>query len=428
MNSSRRTFIKQIAGGTAGAIALPAILPASPKLVSLSPQHVVQPDDEEFWGNVREQFPLNRERVYFNTGTIGPSPFPVQKAVQDSTEDLDRRGEYGGWEAARPKLASFVNVEESEISLTHNTTEGVNIIAWGLPLKRGDEVILTTHEHVGNALPWIARAKLDGIIIKTLSPAPTANENLNRHNDLISPKTRVIAIPHITCTVGQVFPVKEIATLAHDKDLWVFFDGAQAPGMLPVDLREIGCDFYAASCHKWMCAPRGTGFLYVKKEMLDVVQARFVGGNTDIGWDLTVTPHEFKGFVPTAHRYDYGTQSAPLFIGVAAAVDFLSAIGIKNISSYGSSLAATLQQKLIQLGENVEMLTPTEECSRGAMIGFRLKTMANDKFGELASKKGFRIRLVPESHLNSIRISTHLYNTLEEVERFVEVVKEAVED
>jgi L-cysteine/cystine lyase len=196
--------------------------------------------------------------------------------------------------------------------------------------------------------------------------------------------------------------------------------------MFPVDLRDIDCDFYASSCHKWMCAPRGTGVLYVKKGLLDTVQTRFVGGYTDLGWDLTVEPPEFKGYVPTAHRYDYGTQSAPLFIGVAAAVDFLTGIGMEHIGRHGTGLATILQQQLILLGENVEMLTPTEERSRGSMIGFRLKTMPNDKFGELASKNGFRIRLVPESHLNSIRISTHMYNNEEEVSRFVEVVKNAI--
>ncbi len=425
MKTSRRTFVKNITGGVAGAIAIPSLLtPAT--LPQILQSQTLSPNDPGFWKNVRDQFPLSHERVYFNTGTIGPSPFPVQTALINSIEDLDKRGEYGGWEEARPKLAHFLNVDKDEISLTHNTTEAINILVWGLPLKQGDEVILTTHEHVGNALPWINRAKLDGIVLKTFSPAPTAEENLDRINDLITPKTRVIAIPHITCTIGQVFPVKEIAALGHSKGLWVFFDGAQAPGMFPVDLKDIGCDFYAASCHKWMCAPRGTGVLYVKKEMLEVVQTRFVGGYTDIGWDLTVDPHEFKGYVPTAHRYDYGTQSAPTFIGVAAAVDFLNGIGMEVIGRHGMLLATSLQEQLIQLGENVEMLTPTEAQSRGSIIGFRLKNLPNDKFGELASKNGFRIRLVPESHLNSVRISTHMYNNEEEVSRFIEVVKEAI--
>ena len=261
-------------------------------------------------------------------------------------------------------------------------------------------------------------------MIKILKPGITADENLNRINDLITANTRVIAIPHITCTIGQVFPVREISTLGHDKGLWVFFDGAHGPGMTMLDLKDIGCDFYAACGHKWMCGPRGTGFLYVRKEMLDVLQARWIGANSDAGWDLTVDPHEFKGYVPTAHRYDFGTQSAPIYIGLGAAVDFLYHIGMENIVRRGNALASHLQKELLKLDDKVEMLTPTEDASRGSIVGFRLKNMPFDKFGEHATKKGFRIRLVPESHLNSIRISTHLYNNFDEVNKFVEAVRE----
>jgi L-cysteine/cystine lyase len=186
----------------------------------------------------------------------------------------------------------------------------------------------------------------------------------------------------------------------------------------------MGCDFYASCGHKWMCGPKGTGFLYVRKDLLDTVQARWVGGYSDTGWDLTVSPPEFKGYVPSAHRYDFGTQNAALSIGLAAAVDFLHHIGMENIVRRGNALAARLQRGLLELGDRVEMLTPTEERSRGFVIGFRLKKIAYDAFGAHAAKKGFRIRLVPESHLNSIRVSTHLYNNPREVDAFLDAVRE----
>ncbi len=416
--------MKTLSGGVAGAISLAAFTDSSAARPIRVMGERITADDELFWKVVRDQFPLTRDRVYFNNGTMGPSPFPVVQALRKGLENIDVSGEYGGWEVARPKLATFVNVAEEEISLTHNVTEGINVIAGGLPLKRGDEVIMTTHEHVGNALPWLNRMRLDGIVIKTLKPAPTSAENLNRINDLITRRTRVIAIPHITCTTGQVFPVKEIATLGHDKRLWVFFDGAHGPGMTMLDLKDIDCDFYATCGHKWMCGPKGTGFLYVKKEMLDIVQARWVGGYSDTGWDLTVDPPEFKGYVPDAHRYDFATQNAAIYIGLAASVDFLYNIGMENIVRRGNLLAGILQAELLKLGDKVEMLTPTEEASRGFVVGFRLKNIAFDKFGEHATKKGFRIRLVPESHLNSVRVSTHMYNSPEEVRNFIEAVKE----
>jgi selenocysteine lyase/cysteine desulfurase len=424
MGSSRRHFIRQISGGLVGTWALVALPETSRARYIIAGDDNIQANDENFWAIVRDQFPLTHDRVYFNNGTMGPSPYPVLEAVKKSLENIDISGEYSGWEVARPKLAKFVNVDETEISLTHNVTEGINIIAGGLPLQRGDEVIMTTHEHVGNALPWLNRMRLDGIVIKTLKPAPTAVENLNRINDLINKNTRAIAIPHINCTVGQVFPVKEIAKLGHDKGLWVFFDGAHGPGTTMLDLKDIGCDFYASCGHKWMCGPKGTGFLYVRKEMLDVIQAHWVGGYSDAGWDITTDPPEFKGYVPTAHRYDFATQNAAIYIGLAAAVDFLYHIGMTNIVHRGKSLANLLQSELLKLGDKIEMLTPTEEQSKGFVIGFRLKNIAYDKFGEHATKRGFRIRLVPESHLNSVRVSTHFYNNPDEVMKFVDIVKE----
>jgi cysteine desulfurase/selenocysteine lyase len=424
VNTTRRNFIRQVTGGIIGTWALVTVPEESRARYVLANNELVGSDDEPFWQLVRDQFPLTHDRVYLNNGTMGPSPYVVLETVKSKLTDIDTSGEYGGWEVARPRLAKFVNVDETEIALTHNVTEGINIVAWGLPLHRGDEVILTTHEHAGNALPWLNRARLDGIVIKTFAPAPTAEENLNRINDLITATTRAIAIPHITCTVGQVFPVKEIAQLGHDKGLWVFFDGAHGPGMTMLDLKDVGCDFYATCGHKWMCGPKGTGFLYVRNELLDILQARWIGGYSDTGWDVTVDPPEFKGYVPTAHRYDYATQNAAIYTGLGAAIDFLYHVGMENIVRRCSSLATHLQQELLQLGDSVETLTPTEDQSRGFVIGFRLKNMPYDKFGEHATKRGFRIRLVGESHLNSVRVSTHLYNNFDEVNRFIEAVKE----
>jgi cysteine desulfurase/selenocysteine lyase len=423
MITSRRSFIKQVTGGAIGTWALISVPDVSNARYIISSDEKILSNDEQFWKMVRDQFPLTHDRIYFNNGTMGPSPFVVREAVKGFIDNIDVSGEYGGWETARPKLAKFVNVDESEISLTHNVTEGINVVAWGLPLKMGDEVILTNHEHAGNALPWLNRAKYDGIIIKTLKPAQTASENLNRINDLITKKTRVIGIPHISCTIGQVFPAKEISKLGHDKGLWVFFDGAHGPGMTMLDLKDVGCDFYATCCHKWMCGPKGTGFLFVRKEMLDILEAKWIGGGSDVGWDMTVDPPEFKGYVNTAHRYDFGTQNAAIYQGLSAATDFLYHIGMENIVRRGKALSGYLQQELMKI-DKVEMLTPTEDQSRGFVVGFRLKDMPYDKFGEHAAKKGFRIRLVAENKLNSIRISTHIYNNFEEVNKFIEIVKE----
>jgi len=141
---------------------------------------------------------------------------------------------------------------------------------------------------------------------------------------------------------------------------------------------------------------------------------------------MTTSPPEFKGYVPTAHRFDYGTQNVALQIGVGATVDFLHHIGMENITKRITSLATLLRSELAALGNGIEILTPEEESSRAAMIGFKLKSMPFDAFAQGAAARGFRIRQVPENHLNSIRISTHLYNNADEVHKFIDVVKDCM--
>ena len=146
---------------------------------------------------------------------------------------METNGEYKGTEKARTRLAQFLGCEEAELSLTHNTTEGINLMAWGLPLKAGDEVIVSTHEHVGNALPWLNRAKLEGIRLVPIIPGLTQEENLKRIQASISSKTRVIALPHITTTTGTVFPIQAIAEMARKQGIWTCIDGAHGPGFYP---------------------------------------------------------------------------------------------------------------------------------------------------------------------------------------------------
>jgi len=414
--SSRRGFVKELTSGVAAAV-LPQVLLAASKAPRNMNAH-----PPSFWEDVRNAFPLTRERTYFNNGTFGPSPTPVVEAIKSSIDTVYTSGEYGSIEDTREHIAAFVKVKTEEISLTHNTTEGINIVTWGLPLKSGDEVI-SRHEHVGNALPWLNRARLHGIVLKTFEPALTADGNLMIIRNMITARTRVIAIPHITCTTGLVFPVQEIAALARSKNIFTAIDGAHGAGTLNLDLKALGCDFYATSCHKWMLGPSGTGFLYVREALLDTLQTYFVGAHADTGWDMQVNPVVLKGYAPTAHRYDFGSQSTPLYTGVSEAINFLEAIGMRKIEERVRELSTHLQQQLLTLGSKIEMLTPQEPESRLSMISFRIQGMDFTEFNTLASKNKFRIRMVPESGLNALRISTHIYNSYDEIDRFFALVK-----
>jgi selenocysteine lyase/cysteine desulfurase len=371
---------------------------------------------EEYWDAIRGNFNLPKQ-IYLNTGTLGLISKTALADVQERMERLSV-GYYAVEDDVRASVARLLNADVSEICLTHNTTEGINIVAQGLRLKRGDEVVLTDQEHVGNALPWLNRARIDGIKIRVLQPAPTAAETLNRLEVLITRRTRVIALPHITCTSGHVLPAREISALARNRGILSFFDGAHGPGMLFPDMQEIGCDFYAACGHKWLCGPAGTGMLYVRRESLERVEALMVGAYSDTGWEVSQARQALDGLVKTAHRFDYGTQNAALAVGLKAAVVFMEGIGFAQVRERVGELAGMLQVKLMER-DYVEMLTPTEPGSRSGMIGFRLKGKGLKDIEGREVARLYRIRLVPESGLDSVRISTHIYNGPGDVEGFV---------
>lgn len=387
----------------------------------------IDEDDEAYWRNVRQLFPLASDLIYMNNGTMGPSPYPVIEAVKNGMMEGDHHCGYGGWEHTAAKIAGFVGADEDEIALTHNVTEGINIGCRGLPLRRGDEVILTTHEHVGNAFPWLNRQKQDGIVLRTFTPASTAAKTLNRIAGLINRKTRAIAVPHIPCTQGQVLPVKEICTLARDKGLYSIIDGAHGPGMLMLDLHDMGCDTYASCSHKWMLGPKGTGFLYVRNDFQQILQPHFVGGGGDNAkWDMTVQPAKMGKYAKGAHRYYGGTQSLGLYKGVSAAIDFMETIGMQNVHNRINALGTYTQSRLLELGDKIELLTPVEERSRCAITGFRVKGVAYTDVYESLLKKNIRVRSVPENGVNCLRVSTHIYNSKAEVDKLIEGIQEFV--
>lgn len=418
--NSRRDFIQKLSLGAV----MPSVVGFTAQNKEFKMDHSIVGD--EFWDQVRDQFPLTKDRVYLNNGTFGPSPTPVLKAIKNSLDETNTIGEYGHINPLRGELADFVGIKESEISLTHNTTEGINIMAWGLPLSAGDEVIITYHEHVGNALPWLNRAKLDNIVLVPFEPAATQAENLDLIKKLVTPRTKVIAIPHITCTTGLVFPIKEIAEFAKSKGIFTAIDGAHGAGTFDLNLHDLGVDFYATSYHKWMLGPNGSGFLYVKEENLDRLQAFQVGAYSDVGFDLNSSPPSLKGYVNTAHRYDYGSQSLPMIKGVLAAKNFHLEIGKEKVEGRVRELNQYLYEGLSQFDSQLEIITPWEAESRICMISIKPKNMGYEEVYHKVSKKGFRLRIVPEGGINAIRISTHIYNNKTEIDELLSAVKEVL--
>jgi selenocysteine lyase/cysteine desulfurase len=386
-------------------------------------------EDEAFWEVVRAQYPVTRERVYFNTGGLGPAPYPVLDAVEETTRSLQSVSETGHrlFEDARPPVSSFFGVHPSEIAFLRNATEGNSTIAQGLTLRRNDEVIFETHAHPGGAIPWMSRQKRDGIKVRVFEPDPSsAAGNLERIEAIITERTRVIQVSHVTAPTGIRFPVEEIARLARDRGIWFHIDGAQSAGMFPIDLKAIGCDSYATSGHKWMGAPHGTGILYVPEERLDDVAPTEVGAYSDRGEGGFVIP-DILEYTPKAQRYEPGTRNAALIAGIVEAVRFLERIGMERVAKRGQTLARRLQDGLREL-PGVAILTPSDPTLSGSITTFKSDRVPyNVLFTQLLEKHNMRCRVVTEEGLDALRVSTHVFTAVEEVDRLIAATREILQ-
>ena len=257
---SRRHFLKNLfIGGTLSPLLLNNIgfiteTPDKPlELAEIADLSRKSMDDEKFWEMVRMQFPLTHERYYFNTSGLGASPRIVLDTIYDEMLELETISETGQEKVktVTEKIAKFFNVAPEEIAITRNTTEGMNIFVREIPLSRGDEVLLCTHEHPGGAIPWLAVMKDKGIKINLFEPDyKTGRKNLEIIEKHLTRKTKVVSIDHIPCTTGTVFPAKEIVRLCRSQGIIIGIDGAHPPGQMPVDLADIDPDFYACSGHK----------------------------------------------------------------------------------------------------------------------------------------------------------------------------------
>lgn len=421
--NNRRGFIKKLSAVAAGVVIGNNTFAHTKPIKSLPTKDYFIANPNDYWKLVAASFHIDNELTYLNNGTMGPSPAAVEQVIVEKIRDVNSDLKYGGGEECRESLAQLMGCEKEEITITHNTTEGLNLAAWGLPLKKGDEVIMTSHEHVGNAMPWLNKRHLDGIKIKTFKPALEQSNVLEQINSLITKRTRVITVPHVSCTIGQLFPVEAICKLARDKGIYSVIDGAHGVGALELNVNAIDADVYVSCGHKWLLGPKGTGMVYIPERMFDELNPVFAGAYTDNGFDITVNPPTFNGYSKTAHRYDYGTQNSALKFGLNAAAQFHLQIGAKRVKNRVFDLNEYLYQKLLEL-DNVTLLSSNEKASRSMMLGFKHRKLDYKEVAKKLWKKRYRIRQVPESGVDGIRVSTHIYNNLQQIDGFVSAIKE----
>jgi selenocysteine lyase/cysteine desulfurase len=409
---TRRTFLK---GGAAGVALVPlaACTPDEAPVTELPPLVRPAADDDPAWATVRARFVTTPGVAYLNNASMGMPPRGVAAAVAGGYEAISadplrakQRLTATIEERVRPGLAGFLGASAGEISLTRNATEALHLAATGLDLHAGDEVLLTTQEHPAGRRPWQLRASRDGITATPVfipSPLESEEQVLERIERAITPRTRAIAFCHIT-RGGHRYPVKRIAALARERGLVSLVDGAQAVGMVPVDVHELGCDAYCASLHKWFLGPLGTGLLYVREGARE--QFRSV--------------HAFDGTAGNPQYEPPGTMDLPLRAALAEALALAETLGMEAVERRTRFLSDSLKERLAAL-PGLTMLsgaTPATSCPASTI--FELAGIdALALVPVLAERHGIDIDEHQRDGHDAIRVSTHVYNTVEEIERLV---------
>ena len=417
----RKEFLSLSAAAVAG-WGLPFPKPASAALRGLSKAGAAG-DDEAFWKLIRGQFVLDPEWTFLNFGGLGSCPLPVLQSLAEWSR-LEERAPSAGhdmkeWDKVKDRLASLLgkSCRREDLALINCATEGVNMIINGLPLKPGDEVITSTHEHVAVNTGLLNRRQRDGIVIRLFEPdIRSGGGNVDRIAGLINGRTRLIIVSHVTCTTGHRLPEKDIAALARSKGVWFALDGAQAPVCVPFDISETGADFYACSTHKWAMGPKRTGFLYVRPGMLEILRPLTVGAGSSKAYDIAKNELVLE---PTVQRFEYGTQNDALFYALGTALDMVATIGLERIWAHNHALAERFYAGLKGI-KGVEVLSPEEETFRTAMIGFRMPGIGSSKVMEHLAKDRIRARPVTEGGLDSIRVSFHVCNTEADVTKILD--------
>lgn len=376
---------------------------------------------------IREEIPALARTVYLNTGGTGPSPRRVTDAIVEAYRFLEENGPDAGpvrgrvreqAEAARRGLAAFVGADPDELAFTRSVSEGINIVAWGLRWAPGDEVIVTDQEHPTGLLPWYTLRDRCGVVVRTLPLVADADRLLDRLRGLLTPRTRLLALSHVTCENGLRLPAGKIATLAHANGVRVLFDGAQAIGQFPVDLHALGADFYASTGHKWLLAGYGIGTLYVRRALLGEVAVSWTGAGATEHLDRETGQRQWWG---GARRYEFGNRLWPSYVGYGVAADMLREIGLDRIAARVATLAAALKRELAAI-PGVAMLSPDDPARSTGIVCFRVAGLAGDA---VARALWERARIVCRAAFggSAVRVSVAFFTTDDELTTLLAAVR-----
>jgi cysteine desulfurase / selenocysteine lyase len=397
------------------------------------------------WKKIRPDFSILEQKVhgqpliYFDNAATTQKPRQVIEALRNYYEndnanvhrgihELSNRATHA-FEAARTRAAAFINARSAEeIIFTRGTTEGINLVAssWAQKnIRRGDKILLTEMEHHSNIVPWQLLAERTGARLVFL---PVNGDrgllDLSRLDEWLTPDVRLLAMTHISNSLGTINPVAEFCEQARKRGVTTLIDAAQSAGHRPLDVQDIGCDFLAFSGHK-MCGPTGIGILYGRGELLEDMPPFQGGGEMILTCDFQATTYKNP-----PHRFEAGTPDISGAIGLHAAMDYLDAIGRKNIAHHDQELGAYAFEKLSAI-KSIRLFGPT--IGRAGLVSFLLDGVHAHDVVTVADQRGIALRgghhcNQPLMHKlgveSTARASFYFYNSTDEIDRFAEVLRE----
>jgi isopenicillin-N epimerase len=416
MESSRRSFFRTIPA----LAALPASWTAFSTALKAAPS-APDANNENYWSLVKRQFPLDENLIYLNAANVCPASRPVldrhAEFMRDfqSNPSFQNRAKYDPLrERLREKIAGMLRVSADEIAITRNTSEGTNTVVEGVDLKPGDEVIIYDHNHPSNNDSWKMRAKREGFTVTVLPvrvPAPSKDELISQAEKAITARTKVISVTHLTSTTGILYPAREISAVARRRGIWMHLDGAQSFGALDVNLKEIGCDSYSTSTHKWLMGPLENGVLFVRADRIAQV------------WPSIVTAGWSDHLVGARKLEVYGQRDDPRIVALESAIDFALLIGPAAVEARMRSLSGYMKRQLSEVG-GVKLKTNLEpELSAGVIKCDINRVPTKQAYDALWDHHRIAIAMTASGDSQGLRFSPHIYNSREEIDRAVAAVK-----
>ena len=379
--------------------------------------------DAAYWDQIARAFDVDRTIVNLNNGGCSPAPAHVLEAMIRDLRFSNEIPVHHMWnvlepriESARRDLAGEFGCDPEEIAIVRNASEAMETLTLGIDLEAGDEVILTNQNYPRMITTWEQRARRDGVVVKKISfpvPPPSAADVVERFRAAITPRTRVIEVTHITNLTGQILPVRDIVRLGRERGIEVFVDGAHAFAHFPFRRDELECDYYGTSLHKWLFAPIGTGFLYVRKEKQKKI------------WPLMAAPPAMDENV---RKYEeIGTHPAANHNAIAAAMAFHRGIGGDRKAARLRWLRDRWAKRLMDADRRVRVLTPLNDRDSCGIGLVHVEGLDTEKLQAWLWEKN-RVMTTPIVHpeFNGLRVTPNVYTTPEDIDVFCECVERAL--